>query len=505
MNTMKLLKIVALSIGLCVAHTSCDMTDFGDINRDPNKPSEANTAMMFTMACTYVVDFSMNSNYYNPWTQMFPGYMSEKNTVQYGKFEHSTFSTSGYYLYPLKNCHYIIQLNTDEATRHTPAVLKFGSNANQIAAAKTLMSFIYMHLTDALGPIPCSEAFQAPKENFQPKFDTQKEVYEKLEADLCEAYGQFDASSSLTTADILFDGKIDKWKKFNATTRMLLAIKLADVDPQEGQRRFARAYADGGMVDNADNLMFKFNETSVGYLYHNGTRYTYNLVPHQTIVDQLKALGDTRLFQMCSLIPFGKTQEEAGVTDEELKTFENYHGLPLGISTDELTALRSHCCFYHPSLTQVAAIFPVITASRVLLVQAEAALRGWISANPASLYEAGIRASYEQWGAEWSDAYLQQPVVALTGSTEEQMKKIALQRWISGFMADGIEAWSDWRRFEVPTLSVGTECVTIDHIPYRHQFAGEIYNANRENYEAGVKADLNGEDTRDQRVWWNRK
>ena len=34
------------------------------------------------------------------------------------------------------------------------------------------------------------------------------------------------------------------------------------------------------------------------------------------------------------------------------------------------------------------------------------------------------------------------------------------------FMADGFEAWSDWRRFDIPKLEVGPVCTTIDHIPY---------------------------------------
>ena len=45
-------------------------------------------------------------------------------------------------------------------------------------------------------------------------------------------------------------------------------------------------------------------------------------------------------------------------------------------------------------------------------------------------------------------------------------------------------------------LCTGT---TIDHIPYRHQFDSEIYQGNLENYEAAVKADLNGDDSREQR------
>lgn len=69
-------------------------------------------------------------------------------------------STSSYYLYPLKNCEKIIDFNSDEAEKGKPAIVQFGDNANQIAVARTLMGFIYMHLTDALGPLPYTERFR---------------------------------------------------------------------------------------------------------------------------------------------------------------------------------------------------------------------------------------------------------------------------------------------------------------------------------------------------------
>lgn len=96
---MKYIKLLLLSLSFAATFTACDMTDFGDINKDPNEPSEANTGMLFTYACTYVKYFSMNSNYYYPWTQMYPGYMSEKNNNQYGAFGGPTMSTSSYYLF----------------------------------------------------------------------------------------------------------------------------------------------------------------------------------------------------------------------------------------------------------------------------------------------------------------------------------------------------------------------------------------------------------------------
>ena len=141
----------------------------------------------------------------------------------------------------------------------------------------------------------------------------------------------------------------------------------------------------------------------------------------------------------------------------------------------------------------------------MLLIEAEAAQRGWIQADPAQLYAAGVKASFEQWGAEGVDDIWYRKQLLIRVLMLIKINKIALQRWISGFMADGFEAWSDWRRFDIPKLEVGPVCTTIDHIPYRHQFDSEIYQGNLENYEAAVKADLNGDDSREQRVWWNRR
>ena len=48
---MKYIKLLLLSLSFAATFTACDMTDFGDINKDPNEPSEANNGMLFTYAC----------------------------------------------------------------------------------------------------------------------------------------------------------------------------------------------------------------------------------------------------------------------------------------------------------------------------------------------------------------------------------------------------------------------------------------------------------------------
>ena len=51
---MKYIKLLFLSLSFAATFTACDMTDFGDINKDPNEPSEANTGMLFKIGRAHV-------------------------------------------------------------------------------------------------------------------------------------------------------------------------------------------------------------------------------------------------------------------------------------------------------------------------------------------------------------------------------------------------------------------------------------------------------------------
>ena len=59
---MKYIKLLFLSLSFAATFTACDMTDFGDINKDPNEPSEANTGMLFTYACELKLLLPVDAN-----------------------------------------------------------------------------------------------------------------------------------------------------------------------------------------------------------------------------------------------------------------------------------------------------------------------------------------------------------------------------------------------------------------------------------------------------------
>lgn len=481
---MKHIKLLAATLAGILAFSSCG--DFDDTNIDPNNPSQPDTRFLFSYACKTVRLFTMVGTY-DPWNQLYPQYFAERQNIQYSNYAMTDFNTSSYYYEPLRNLEGIIKLNTDEETKQTPYVMQLGSTENQIAASRTLRAFIYMHLTDILGMIPYSEALQGDEDNFTPKYDTQEYIYADLDKELTEAYAQFNESGSLDkTFDILYNGKIAAWKKLNASIRMMLAIKLSDVAPEVGKERFAKAYADGGMTDNADLLEYKYLAETANQnpLYDNiVVAARKDFAPSKTILDQLIAYNDPRLEV------YADPNEDG-----------EYAGVPYGLKQADIANYKNTAVFDERYYQQNSPMV-VISPSHILLIEAEAAVRGWINADAEELYKQGITASFAQYALETqADTYCEQAAIKLSGSTEEKIAKIAMQRWLGNFMQDGVEAWSDWRRLNVPNLKPGPGA-SITHIPYRRYYYPDDYVTNQANYDAAISAQ--GADNFDTRVWWD--
>ena len=510
----KIYTILVSALAAVLLVTGCQaLHDFGDINKSPNSPSTAFTSYLFTNACRYIPQFVLGNatNGYDPWQQEWAGYLSESKNNQYGPLSTtSSFGSTSFYLYALKNLQYVIDMNEDPEQKDQTNVASFGTAANQIAAAKTLMSFYYMTISDINGPVIISEALKGNSEdNWTPKYDTQEEAYAILDNTLKEAYRQFDESGSLDgSADVLFGGNIAKWKKFNASLRMLLAIKMADVDPTNGKARFAAAYADGGMTDVSDGFYYSYDDLNWNMLYYwcnpNYSGAGFNAVPNYFIVEQMKEFKDNRMFKYFDIEGYrGSRDPEIFPRDQ----YTSFYGIPFGLeSNSDVTKWIDCCCSVASPMLAMDATIPVIPTARVLLVEAEAAWRGWISADAKTLYEAGIKSSFDQWGATGADAYVKSPAIAYKGG-DAGLEQIALQRWIAGYLADGVEAWSDWRRLDIPHMPVGPGASNVgnDHYPYRLAFSSSydpVYN--EANYKIAIATlKPSGKDDIHNRVWWD--
>uniref|UniRef100_UPI002587B739 SusD/RagB family nutrient-binding outer membrane lipoprotein n=1 Tax=Bacteroides sp. TaxID=29523 RepID=UPI002587B739 len=439
---MKKFKYILLIFLGIVGLSSCD--DFGSLNENPNTTDKEDTKFLFTHACKYTQYFVMVGTY-DPWNQIYPQYFSERQNIQFTNFSLSDFNLTPYYTHMLRNLKGIIDLNENPDTKDLVYVIGLGSSENQIAASRTLRAYAYMHMTDVLGMVPYFEALEGEKENFTPKYDTQEDIYADLDKDLKEAYDQFNESGKLnSTYDILYNGDIGKWKKFNASIRMMLAIKLADVAPSVGKERFSIAFKDGGIATNEESLVYRFLPESANQnpMYNNiivtGRK---DFAPSKTIIDQLLAFKDPRIKAYATPNSDGE-----------------YVGMPFGINQNEIEKYKDVSQF-HERYYQQDSPFIVTSAAHILLIQAEAVARGWITADIEDLYKKGIQASFDLYPEIASevnlDEYIAQDGVKLPADMEGKIECIGMQRWLSNFMQDGIEAWSDWRRLDVPKIKPG--------------------------------------------------
>ena len=196
-----------------------------------------------------------------------------------------------------------------------------------------------------------------------------------------------------------------------------------------------------------------------------------------------------------------------GTRDESVfprNNYSSYCGAPFGLASPaNVSAFETVVCSINKKMLGMFATIPVIPASRVLLVEAEAAIRGWISADAKTLYEAGIRSSFEWWEINGASSYLSSPSIAF--SPPKGMEQIATQRWIASYLSDGVEAWSDWRRLNIPEMPVGPAAIAkgIDQYPYRLGFYSDKSVTYTSASFAEAVNDLRGDDNITGRVWWD--
>jgi hypothetical protein len=487
-----------------VAITSCKkITD--DINVNPNQPTNLSTGYAFTSALQYLGGTGgggATTNINSFTGELYSQYLSETFYNNESRFALAQYDYQGYYTGPLTDLKQVIDFNTNENTRNLATTVSFGSNANQIAAARILRAFIFLTITDRWGDIPYSQALQG-NANLTAKFDAQKDIYADLFKELTEAQAQFDAGAPLSN-DILFGGDNTKWKHWANSLRAVMALRLSKVDPATGQSQFQKAVADGLMASNDDNATYRYvAEQNNENPYFGNYRSRYDYAVSDQLVNRLKANNDPRL-------PVYAEKANTG----------DYVGLPYGTAGDELDAYSignrdvSTGTIRPGNISQISLAYSSQSSAttwtsyaQTLFTEAEAAHLGWIPGGDAAaniFYTQGITASFQQDGVEAGaiTSYLTQPgVVFNAGNAVEQ---IITQKWLANYLGNGWESWAEYRRTGFPRLldPVPTALNPDKHIPRRQQYPQSEHDLNLQNYNEVIARQ--GPDALSTHVWWDK-
>lgn len=397
---------------------------------------------------------------------------------------------------------------------------KTGSEA-PYALAQILKISAWHKTLETFGPIPYKHAGEAA---LVIPFDKEEEVYDAMFADLQSAITTLTplAEQGGTVAadfDAVYAGKADKWVKYANSLMLRLAMRLKFVAPEKAKQWVKTALEQGVMESKDDEAKM---EIGAGYIFANNISYCaiqYGETRMCTsMFAYLAGYEDPRLSKY-----FSPSESE-----DAIPAFDNnsYAPVPPGHTT-------GGDAFQEYSLPNIAGNAPTywMRASEVYFLRAEAALEWPEFGDAASLYEQAVQMSFEENGLSASEAtaYLatgnkpldveiagyraSAPTTAtaeFTGTDEEKLEKIMIQKWIALY-PNGQEAWTEWRRTGYPKLNLvkvnngSGQGVTkeegIRRMVYPVKFSQSAED--RANYEKAVEMLKDKADKPTSRLWWD--
>ncbi|MEO6406682.1 MAG: SusD/RagB family nutrient-binding outer membrane lipoprotein [Ferruginibacter sp.] len=466
---------IYLMSSLLLLLTGCKKFD-GSENVDPNRPSKASGTQLIASAERSLPDMSSS-----PFGVHYPQHLSNTSFTDNSRYTTIYFNFYGWYTGPLQDLESVFTSTLDANE---------GPIVNQVAVAKILKAYIFWFVTDRWGDVPYSESLKG-RNNFTPKYDKQKDIYDSLFLLLDQA------NASIVTGniknDIMYNGDVTKWKKFGNTIHMLMGLRLSKVDPVKGALEFNKAVTNGIMTSNADNFAYSHLADAANenfwYTQMNRLGRLWYAVS-KPLVDTLLSTNDPRL-------PIFANKATSGANSG------TYAGLPYGLTS---TVTPGNYSLLGDTLRLQNAPVYLVTYPQALFALAEAAKTGWIAGGDVTAktnYDLAIQNSVLQWTKRTTGvtALLAQPSVAYNPATA--LKQIAVQRWIHLFL-NGYEAWAEWRRTGFPVL-IAAPGANGDKIPRREAYPVIERSNNTINYNAAVAAfPYGGADDLNTRVWWDR-
>jgi len=477
------IKHIALLICISIFYSSCESVDFGDTNDNPNGPTAAVTSQLLTSAQTSIPGIITNTR-----GILFMQHLTEGQYPGDSRYTSLTESYNGYYTGPIQSLNEIIKINTDEDLKADAEA--YGNNNNQIAVAKILRAYFLQYLTDKFGGLPWTEAFQGIAFP-QPKFNTQEELYDIMFSEVEEALALIDTETSGPSGDVIFGGDMDRWTMFANTFKMVMALRISDVNPALAKTKFEETVSSGQLVmSNDENILFTYGtDDASDSPWADRYKTREDFILSVTMVESLRTNLDPRLFKYAEpardsispvvLFPGGIDEPYVGAPNGKVNgDVPNYSFPPASI-------------IYEPD-----APTPIYTAAQVKFSLAEAALKGWNvgSGTTASLFKEGIEDSMEYWGVSTDD--IDDYTAANSSAT---LADIAYEKWVALYL-NGPELWAEWRRLDLPVLTPSANAA-VATIPVRDAYDSSIEDNNKANYDA-INA-IQGPDTRYTKLWWD--
>lgn len=523
-------KILYYIIGVGILLSGCT-TNFEEYNKDPYGVSDevlasGGIAEQVANDCgvllTIVIPLQENLFQYSMslGCESLCGYMGQTKFTDFGRFNYN----AGFIEYPFTDeqslAKVIKQYNS----------LSLATNAdkdNAFYAWGTILKVAVLHrLTDMYGPIP----YEFSGTEAQKPYQTQEYIYRKMIEELTwaeQTLGKADLTNVERTAwvtqDDVYQGDLDKWRKFANSLKLRFAMRVSDKLPDEAKVWAEEAVSAGVMETNLDNAL----KPTIDNPFYKMSLNWGDTRCGADIIAYMNAYQDPRLEAY-----FNKT----GRGGED-----SYFGLRSGVALpakEELINAADNLF----STPKVQMTDPVVwmTAAEVTFLRAEGALKQWnMNGNAESLYKQGIELSMDMHKVDMGDylnvktkrgafvdskyphfndaVFSSGTTVAWAENDEARLAQIITQKYIAMFPYGSAEAWAEWRRTGYPNLlpaidfnheisNIQRDANGADIKGYRRYPLPQIEHAvNSANVDKAITEDLEGSDSPNTDVWWARK
>lgn len=547
--------ILLLLTIFAVTVSSCSDSYMENLNTDPSKANsidpnaQLTTAELQTYGDLGMVE--MYRNYHYAFAQQLMGCW---NTTNYGgrhTIDNNEMGRMWISFYPkaIKNL-------TDGIARSN----ENASLTNVNAALRIYRVYMMSLMTDVYGDAPCSEAGLGYLDGkFNPRYDTQEEIYTWFFKELKEAGTALQQSGDKISGDVIYKGDVIKWKKFANSLRLRYAMRISDVAPEKAKQEFEDALSDGGgiLASASDDALIKYIEVPFSFGQESYTDYRGNALSKllfgndpannpsylcSTFFNQMKNSGDPRTYRIArfyydGLMSSTSTNNRIDLTEEVLAkgvTMNprdpgafSWEPWPTGYESD----IMKEIALTNPSVAtsmaretepKLANNFlksdnpgVIITSAEINFLMAEAALKGWnVTGTVADLYAKGVRESMDFLSNHYDCDKITDTEFSTfianngIGYTDEQKKAaINTQAWIL-HLTNPAESWANVRRSGYPRLKSPAEYDFAQFltggadIPVRLSYPVLESSYNKQSYEEALNR-MGGENSWNTPLWWD--
>jgi len=503
---MRILLAILLLFGLFFGFNSC--SGFDELNTDPDKTSEVSAEMLATNLILQTVSYpSIGKGFlYKDMLAKYISYMEGETGYQYNKLERTEF----YSLIKLANVEKMIVASKGSVYENSYTAL-----------GKFIRAYTFFNLTLSVGDIPYTEAIQGEAGIYNPKYDSQKEVFIGILNELEEASLLFGEGRDFA-GDPIYKGKVSKWQKAcNSLSLKVLSHmwkKTTDADLNV-KGRFDEIVRAGNLFQsNEDNFQLVYSDLEVEYYPFYNSNFRNYPIMSITIVDKMKVLGDYRLFY------FAEPSVEQAAAGKLPNEWDAYIGVDpsddfISISAKYSDGAISGINQRYYQLKKGEPTFLLSYAEQCFIIS-EGIVRGWTAGDPQLYYQTGIRSAMHFTADNTPDDtlfhhnmkitdvtindYLANADVAFTGSDDQKLQKIFQQRYFIGFMQDGWNSYYENRRTGFPKLPINeltNQNTIITEMPKRWLYPSKELFYNKTRVEEAITRQFGGNDDVNELMW----